>query len=271
MMLSMSTSVYPPDRPAEAIRCAARLGLGRVELGARHGGRMHESSVLASQIVALAAEQHVTLASVHAWGELESLPVVCPRADEWRIGLIVVHCRHERLVSDFAGCVACLTQWNAWCADRNIRLTVENSSRQPLEPFVRLFDAVPGLGLTLDVKHAYKPKLFGLTHVDYLAKLASRLANMHILGIDPARDDELGDGIPPGRDVLDWRQLACDLRAMDYRGLVTVETTLPDMPPADLERAYAQIVPAAGERCVSDKLARHAVDYFRRQFSANAG
>ena len=54
---------------------------------------------------------------------------------------------------------------------RGVTLTVENSSKQKLELFARLFESVPDLKMTLDVKHAYKPRLLGKTDDEALDEI----------------------------------------------------------------------------------------------------
>lgn len=197
---------------------------------------------------------------------------VCPLAQKLRASLIVVHARQEHLLADFEGQVAGLQQWSDWCLQRDIILTVENSSIQPLAPFVQLFEQVPRLKFTLDVKHAYKPERLGLTHVDYMRELAERVANFHISGVDRTRD-ELGDGVPPGHDHIDWARLCQDLVSRHYRGLLTIEVTLPGLPPEQLAKAYADlpVPPGATSASIGQRLAYQAVSFFAREFAPLLG
>lgn len=266
--LSYSTEVFAAQPLEVAIRWAHALGLGAVEVGKHHAEQLHGDATAGERGRAVALECGVRLASLHAWTGIDGLTEVCPTAHKLGVGLIVVHCRHEQLVGDLPGCVQTLSRWADWCGRHEVVLTVENSSRQPLRPFVELFAAVPALKMTLDVKHAYKPKLFGLTHVDYMNELGDRVANFHMLGIDPARDDDLGDGIPAGFEPpgLSWRQLADDLAARQYRGLITAECSL-HVGPDDAERLYYDLAPADDNApTLAHRLSRHNVRFFGKLF-----
>ena len=260
--LSVSTNVFPPAELLDCLEFCAKLGMAAVEVGPRN--RLDGDSRTLAGALAAFDLFGVRPLSMHAWTQVEGLEEVCEFAPKLGTGLIVVHCRHEKITGDFANQVAMLTHWDAWCRRRGIVLTVENSSKQPLEPFVELFEAIPGLRLTLDVKHAYKPETLGLTHKDYMAKLADRLANFHISGIDRARD-ELGDGCPPGNDAVDWTELADDLSGRQYGGLITMELNFPAyLTPERREELYSDLPPVSNELpTLGHRLMKHAVDYYR--------
>ena len=266
--LSFSTGAFPPDQFRRALEWAARLPVAGIELGLHHAQPMAESKRTRQAARAQFERLGVRPLSVHAWTQVEGLPEVCPFAAEIGAGLIVVHCPDEAIARDFSGQVDGLTRWHEWCRERNLILTVENASIQPLAPFVRLFEAVPGLAMTLDIKHAYKPEKLGLTHADYLRALGDRVANLHMTGIDRARD-ELGDSTPPGRDAVDWRRLARDLADREYSGLVTMEWTYPSHLDAQaIERAYAGIQPATpGAVTLSERLTAWCAEFYRDKFS----
>jgi sugar phosphate isomerase/epimerase len=224
--LSLSTVAFPAHSLPDALAWAARLPVAGVELGRDHAAELWRSPPAREAALDLCRRLRLPILSLHAWTQVEGLGDVCPLARDLGAGLIVVHCPHAALERDAAAQAELLRRWHAWCCEAGLTLTVENASRQPLEPFARLFRDVPGLAFTLDVKHAYKPETLGLTHADYLRALGDRVANLHVSGIDRARD-ELGDGIPPGRDAVDWSQLAGDLAQRHYAGLVTVEWAYP--------------------------------------------
>jgi sugar phosphate isomerase/epimerase len=262
--LSWSTVTFPPGDLDAALEWAAWMQVP-VELGPAHA---REAARHRAAQTGWRPPPDVRLASLHAWCDVDGLAEVCPAAEGLRAPLIVVHGRHEALVRDFAGAVEHVRCWTQWCAERGIVLSVENSSRQPLRPFLDLFEAVPDLRFTLDVKHAYKPETLGLTYVDYLRPLGERIVNFHVSGVDRARD-ELGDGVPPGRDHIDWSALSADLAARQYGGLITVELNLPDLPAADLAAAYADLPtpPGVAAPSVSQRLAWYGVQFFSREFS----
>lgn len=265
--LSLSTNAFAPDRLDACLQFAAALGLAGVEVGPRHGEGLHESPDAFEEARTAFRRLGIRPLSVHAYGKRTAYPLgdVCAFAERLGAGLVVVHCRHEALVEEFEAQVAHLTKWHDWCRERDMTLTVENSSIQPLEPFVRLFEAVPDLKLTLDVKHAYKPEKLGLTHVDYLRELGDRCANFHISGIDRSREP-LGDGCPPGNDHVDWAALAADLARRRYAGLITIELNLPTyLSLEEQEAAYGDLPPADDALpTISHRLAKHAVGFFHR-------
>jgi sugar phosphate isomerase/epimerase len=265
--LSLSTNAFPPDRLMDCLSFAAARGLAGVEVGPWHAESLAKSAVRMREAAAAFKRLGIRPLSVHSFKacDVKGLPGMCAFAVKLGAGLVVVHCRHEQIVKDFKIQAAMLAQWDAWCRERGIVLTVENSSIQPLREFVRLFDAVPALRLTLDVKHAYKPEKLGLTHEDYLSALGGRVANFHISGIDRSRD-ELGDGCPPGRDHVNWRSLARNLTARGYEGLVTMEVILPIYLTAEeQERAYFDLPPASDALpTISHRLAEQATQFYRK-------
>lgn len=265
--LSVTTDIFPPDEVADCLEFCTKLGLAGVELGP-HLGKERRSESLAALRQAF-DRLPVRPLSVHSWTQVEGLEEVCAFTRELGAGLIVVHCRHEKITDDFENQVEMLRRHDAWCRENGITLTVENSSSQPLEPFVRLFEALPGLRMTLDVKHAYKPETLGLTHVDYMRELGDRPANFHVSGIDRARE-LLGDGCPPGRDAISWADLAADLAAREYSGLITMEVILPKyLSPEEREEAYFDLPTARAELpTLSHRLMKHSVDYFREALAA---
>lgn len=264
--LSWSTGTFPEDELEPALRWADRIGVEAVEVSPRHAPAIRERFQRGE---GWQNPARVRLASLHAWTQAEGLAEVCPTAQRLGVAVIVVHCPHERLTADFEGQAAQVREWTAWCRDHGLVLSVENSSRQPLEPFVHLFEAVPDLSLTLDVKHAYKPETLGLTYVDYLKPLGERVVNFHVSGVDRSRD-ELGDGTPPGRDHIDWAGLCAELLRRRYDGLITVELSINrDLPPDQLAAAYADLpAPPGVERpSLSQRLSFYGIQFFRKQFA----
>jgi len=270
--LQVSSQTFPPEELLAGLEWARRRGVGGVELGPASTRQLHGSAETRGSVAQLLKSAGFRHWSLHAASEVEGLGPDCELAREIGAGLIVVHCPHEKLLGAFDEQVRALRQWDDWCRQRGLILTVENASIQPLSPFVGLFQAVPELRLTLDIKHAYKPERLGLTHADYLAPLGGRLANLHVSGIDRARDF-LGDGVPPGHDAVDWDELAAELLRRRYAGLITAEVCLPEgLSAAELERAYGELAaPAAGARTLGQRLARHSLDFFGRKFAAVLG
>lgn len=267
--LNLSTVAFRAGELVPALEWAARLGLAGVEIGPGHAEELRRSAE--AKRAALEAFERLGLRplSLHAWTQAEGLGEVCPFAAEIGAGLIVVHCPHQAIVAGLEAQAAELRRWDGWCRERGVALTVENASRQPLAPFVELFRAVPMLAMTLDIKHAYKPETLGLTHADYLRELAPRVANLHLCGIDRSRE-ELGDGTPPGRDAVDWEEIARDLAARGYAGLATVELSYPGhLSPDRIESAYADLRPATPDaENVSQRLSAWGVEFFRQKLVA---
>jgi len=271
--LSLGTVCFPPDRLGECLECAARLGLAGVELGPADAERLAGSAEEFRAAGAAFERLGLRRFSVHAWTEVEGLEPACAFAERFGCGLVVVHSPPEKLDADFAGEVRELSAWDAWCRARDIVLTVENSSMQRCAQFAELFAAVPGLRVTLDVKHAYKPETLGTTHRDFMPAVAGRLANLHISGVDRARE-ELGDGCPPGDgDGVDWRGLGRELAALGYAGLVTAELSFPDhLGAEELARAYADLgAPEPEFPTLMHRLARNGVGYFREALAPVLG
>jgi sugar phosphate isomerase/epimerase len=270
--LSISTVVFPQDELLcdEQLAWLQRLGIDCVELSKDDGPRCHESREILEHVRALAEEAGVRFGSLHAWSLIDGVMDACRTAAALGAGLVVVHARHETLVEDFDSQVEQVSEYVGWCVGHGIIPTIENSSKQPLEPFVALFEAVPGLKLTLDVKHACKPETLGLTHVDYMRELGDRLANLHISGINRERDPVTGDGTPPGDDMISWTDLAADLAERDYHGLITIESHLPNYLDHD-ERleAYADLPDVdTPENTVYQRLSSYAVNFYRRELAA---
>ncbi|MFW6158081.1 MAG: sugar phosphate isomerase/epimerase family protein [Planctomycetota bacterium] len=270
--LSVSTVVFPE----EDVLCRRHfgwlrsLGIGSVEVSKDDARACYADRASLGEVRREADRADVRLASLHAWCGLDGVDEVCRTAAELGAGLVVVHCPHEALASDFGTQVQRATAYVRGCSELRMIPTVENSSRQPLEPFVRLFRAVPELKLTLDVKHACKPETLGLTHKDYMRALGDRLANVHVSGINRARDPVTGDGTPPGDDLVDWHQFADDLRDRDYAGLVTIESHLPNyLTDAEQEEAYADLPDVDTPRnTIPERLSSYVVAYYREHLAA---
>jgi sugar phosphate isomerase/epimerase len=265
--LSLSTGTFRRDGFLAGIEWCSRLGMEAVEVWIQHSQQLHESTALRAEALAKAEACGVRMTSLHAWGCLAELADSAPLALDMGIDLIVVHCRREHLTDDFDTCVALAAKWRAWCADRGITLTVENAAGMWLEPFLQFFEAVPELNLTLDIKHAHKPELFGRTHMDYFNALYDRIRNFHILAKDP--NGKLGDASLPGESVIDIPALARELAAREYAGLLTIECPLTDLPDDQLEAAYDGLPPAGpDETTMGRRLSRYAVDYYRNALAA---
>ena len=271
--LSLTTSSFPTGELKACLEWVAHLGLSGVEIGPHESQPLFEQGESAvKQTKDLFASLGIRPLSVHAWTQVEGLEDVCEFTRQLGAGLVVVHCRDESIVNDFENQVAMLKRWDAWCRDRDIIIAVENSSMQPLEPFVRLFKAIPELRMTLDVKHAYKPEKLGLTYLDYMRELGDRPANFHISGIDWARE-QLGDGTPPGNDAISWDDLAADLALREYGGLITMEVILPEyLSVEEQEQAYFDLPkPTPGCSSISQRLTQHSAEFFRKKFAPVLG
>ena len=272
--LSLSTNVFPDDDLIGCLEWSAHLGLSGVEVGPRHGVQLYEDKAKLAEAKAAFDRLGTRPLSAHSFksATVEQLEMACNFAKELGAGLIVVHCRHEAIVEDLDNQAAMLRKWDDWCRERNIILTVENSSRQPVEDMVRLCEAVPGLRMTLDVRHACKPETMGMTHLDFLKVLGDKPANFHIAGINRARE-ELGDGTPPGDDLISWDRLASDLVGLDYSGIVTIELILPrHMTVAEQEKAYYDLPPATEKMpTIGHRLAAFGVKFFSEKLAPALG
>ncbi len=270
--LSYSTHIFKRETFEQAIDWVRKLGLTSVEIGRTHAEQMHQSAEASRSAIASLDAHGVRPGSLHAWGHLPEVCLgdVCRTTEQVGASLIVVHAPHQYLVEHMDAAVAELSEWDAWCRDRDIILTVENSSTQPIEVFCRLFEALPSLRLTLDVKHAYKPQRFGLTHLDYMRELGDRVANFHVLGIDPQRDDPLGDGLPTGRepDDVSYPDLAADLVDRGYDGLITIETSINYTESMEyLQEAYAEVEALSPDELLPCRLSRHNARFFADVFA----
>lgn len=267
--LSLSTNVFPPDSLIPCLECAAGLGLAGVELGPRNAVRLQESADECAGAERAYGRLGLRKLSIHAWTQVEGLGEVCPFVESFGGELIVVHSPPDKLAADFEGQVAALREWDAWCRERGVILTVENASMQLVGPFVELFRAVPGLRMTLDIKHAYKRDELGTTHVDFMRELAGRAANFHVSGIRRPQT-ELGDGTPPtDGDKVDWRAFGAELAGRGYAGRLTAELTLPrHLALEEMEPLYAELPPATPEWPeLGHRLARYGISYFREAFA----
>lgn len=267
----MSTVVFPEEdvlceRQLEWLRA---LGIGSVEVSKDDARACYADPANLGNVRRAADRAGVRLASLHAWCGLDGVDDVCRTAAELGAGLVVVHCPHEDLVSDFGAQVEGARAYVRRCSELDMIPTVENSSRQPLGPFVRLFHAAPELNLTLDVKHACKPETLGLTHKDYMRALVDRVANFHVSGINRARDPVTGDGTPPGDDLVDWHELAEDLADRDYAGLITIESHLPNyLTDAEQEEAYADLPDVnTPDNTIPERLSSYVVRYYRKHLA----
>jgi sugar phosphate isomerase/epimerase len=269
--LSISTVVFPENElPGDrAFAWLQRIGLRSAEVGPDHARRIHASEADRTALQDSARSHEVRLASLHAWTRLVGVEGPCETAAAVGAGRVVVHAPHDALASAFSEQVELGRRYVERCGDLGLIPTVENSSKQPLGPFVRLFEALPGLKLTLDVKHACKPETLGLTHADYLRELGDRVANLHVSGINRARDPVTGDGTPPGDDLVCWSELAADLAERGYAGPITIETHLPNyLSVAEQEAAYADLPDVdTPENTISERLSAYAAAFYRRRLA----
>ncbi len=270
--LSVSTVVFPENEVLcnKHLEWLRSLGVESVEMSSDDGRACHDDRDTLDDVRRTADRAAVRLASMHAWCDLNGVDAVCRTAAELGVGLVVVHCRHDDLTAAFERQVELARAYVRQCSELGIVPTVENSSRQPIEPFAALFEAVPELKLTLDVKHACKPETLGLTHKDYLQRLGDRAANFHVSGINRARDPVTGDGTPPGDDLIDWHELAEDLARRGYSGLITIESHLPSyLSREEQEEAYADLPDVATpENTIPERLSSYVVGFYREHLDA---
>lgn len=267
-LLSLNTGAFPSDQWLEALEWSNKLAIDGIELSPDHAIKIWSDRDIRKTAQEIINKNKINLLSVHAWKHVEGLDEVCPFTNAIGSKLVVVHCSHDAITKQFEEQVKILRFWQEWCKSHDLILTVENSSFQPLEPFVELFSAVNGLKMTLDVKHAYKPERLGLTHKDYIAALGDRIANLHLSGIDRARD-ELGDGIPPGNDAVDWQLLAQELAKRKYQGIATIEWSYPDfLDDETIKATYCKFtLPNNHDFSVSQCLSAWCVKFYRDKLS----
>jgi sugar phosphate isomerase/epimerase len=99
-----------------------------------------------------------------------------------------------------------------------ITLMLENVEGDTALTLAPIFDALPTLGLHLDVGHANigtkKSHVAGL-----LEKYGDRLCHVHLSDNKGTRDDHL----PIGTGTIDWRRELRTLKASGYNGTITLE------------------------------------------------
>ncbi|MFH1055368.1 MAG: sugar phosphate isomerase/epimerase [Candidatus Altiarchaeota archaeon] len=106
-------------------------------------------------------------------------------------------------------------------SEHGIQLCFENFERKhmPEDELAKIFDALPKLGFTLDVGHAF----MGEAGTDYVAKLitrfSTRLRNVHIHDNFGVNDDHL----PLGAGKLDYKAAVKELKKAGYDGNLTLE------------------------------------------------
>lgn len=109
--------------------------------------------------------------------------------------------------------------------ERGILLMVENVAGpfNQIANLKRLFDAVPSLGLHLDVGHANLDYPQNATEL-FLNAFANRLVHVHF-------SDNKGDAdahLPMGVGTIDWRWAITTLKRHGYDGTITLEVFTPD-------------------------------------------
>ena len=273
--LSISTVVFPADELLCESQLAWLHGLGItcVEVSKDDAARCHESRSVLEQVRNAAERYGVRVGSLHAWGGLDVAMDVCRTAADLGAELAVIHCPKGDLDEDFDGQVAKVRAYVDRCLELGVVPTLENGSKQTVAPFARLFEAVPDLKLTLDVKHACKPETLGHTHVDFMREIGDRAVNFHISGINRARDPVTGDGTPPGDDMISWSEFADDLKRRNYDGIITIESHLPNyLSPEEQEGAYADLPDVDAEQnTISQRLSSYVVRYYREQLATALG
>ena len=104
-------------------------------------------------------------------------------------------------------------------SDKDIVYTIENLLESP-EEINEFLQFVPGLGVTLDIKHALSE---GYSFEKYIKYFVDRIVNMHILGFHPSLELIFGDAQAPGADSFSWKEFAQLLRKYQYDRQLTVE------------------------------------------------
>lgn len=84
------------------------------------------------------------------------------------------------------------------------------------ENTLRVLDAVPGLGLHVDIGHC---NLWGRRPADLIRLFAGRIRHVHLHDNDGRADLHL----PPGTGKIEWPPVIAALRAAGYDGTVTLE------------------------------------------------
>jgi sugar phosphate isomerase/epimerase len=84
------------------------------------------------------------------------------------------------------------------------------------ENTLRVLDAVPGLGLHVDIGHC---NLWGRQPVDLIRRFAGHIRHVHLHDNDGRGDLHL----PPGTGKIEWPPVLAALRAAGYDGTVTLE------------------------------------------------
>jgi sugar phosphate isomerase/epimerase len=265
--LSLSTNIFPPADFLDCLNWCRNLGLTSVEVDLATSKRCFSSRAYRDEIVSRAAAQSISFASMHAWTGNADLMDFCRTAQSIGAGLIVYHARQQALTENFEENLTAIGDAARWCSAQGIIFSVENSSKQPISPLDNLLERVPELGFTLDIRHAWKPRL-DLNHTKFLNRFGHRVTNFHINGINEDDPFDLGDATPPGNEPFSWVDLLEWLRKTSYQDLLTIEVCHANwLSPEEMQKAFAEI---AGknpqETTVSHRVARFCVDFFKKQF-----
>ena len=140
--------------------------------------------------------------------------------------------------------IVALGDITAFAADRGVRIGIENLSEKA-DDLERLLEAVPLLGITLDVGHG---QLLAETNTAFpiIERLSSRIAHLHL------HDNHGGKGVrddlhlPIGEGIVDFPRILEALIRKRYCGTATLE-----LKPLDLvlsRQRLQQIIDRIGEK-----------------------
>ncbi|MBC8138582.1 MAG: sugar phosphate isomerase/epimerase [Fibrella sp.] len=116
--------------------------------------------------------------------------------------------------------IAAIESLVAIATPRKIRLMVENVEGDSAESLAPIFDAVPGLGLHLDIGHANIATTGRKSHTaDLLSRHADRLCHVHLSDNKGKSDDHLAIGA----GKIDWKRELRLLKASGYDDTITLE------------------------------------------------
>lgn len=104
--------------------------------------------------------------------------------------------------------------------EHNIRLMLENVEGDTAESLAPMFDAIPDLGLHLDIGHANIATTGRKSHTaNLLSAYADRLLHVHLSDNKGKSDDHLAIGA----GSIDWKRELRVLKGAGYDGTITLE------------------------------------------------
>jgi len=121
-----------------------------------------------------------------------------------------------------------LSEMAAMAEGNGVTLCIENLSERH-DSFLPLFEAIPGLRMTLDIGHG---ELLSRENTSYgfIEHCFDRIAHIHVhdnRGGTSVRDDL---HLPLGQGIVDYRRILGLLKEKSYRSTITMEVKPADMP-----------------------------------------